>query len=86
MRFAAPLIDKRGRCLLRRVGATTPKQEATAPTNWEGVTIQAMRRALRIRGVSEVNRLTKEDCIRLLNERAGLEEQGGIPDESEKDI
>lgn len=82
---------------MRRVGAmaqepeekqTVSQQKANAAQlndaagakSWEGVTIQAMRRALRMRGVSDVNRMTREDCIRM------LEEQGGIPDEGEKDI
>lgn len=54
--------------------------DAAGSKSWEGVTIQAMRRALRMRGIGDVNRMTREDCIRM------LEEQGGAPDEGEKDI
>lgn len=54
--------------------------DAAGAKSWEGVTIQAMRRALRMRGIGDVNRMTREDCIRM------LEEQGGAPDEGEKDI
>ena len=76
---------------MRRVGVIIPEdesadqdilnQEAEAGTNnWDGVTIQAMRRALRMRGVTDVNRLTREECIR------ALEDQGGSRDESTKNI
>ena len=76
---------------MRRVGAILPENESNAQNiltqeagagtnNWDGVTIQAMRRALRMRGVTDVNRLTREECIR------ALENQGGPSDESTQNI
>lgn len=76
---------------MRRVGAILPENESNAQNiliqeagaeanNWDGVTIQAMRRALRMRGVTDVNRLTREECIR------ALENQGGPSNESTQNI